>query len=797
MVLTTHFMDEADILGDRIAIMAEGELRCHGDSLFLKSRFGEGYTLTIVKTPTSDSKVLKDVVLGHVHGAKVLSDVGTELTFQMPIRETGSFAGLFERLDNDQTSLGVEQYGVSVTTMEEVFLKVASSDEANKGNQAKIDDVGNKSDESTNGNTKSSGDHRTALLVRDKGAKLFARHFRAMYLKRFRYAKRDWKTFCGVAMLPILMVTMALSLVTFSPFGSDPPGKILDLSDFNPKYGDDRVVLPFVANDDPDALSSDPGQPSNVMNQAFFGQDILLQQVDRDDTESQTLFGRNYTNGQADLCTSCNNPDEMTGLSILSLTNHLFASRDSAVLNGTSQYMAAVIERKSQTSRKRCHASSLLSIFGGGAAGGSSQVIACADPNDPCAYVSADFLPGVLPPTCVPLGCASDAVQFFNPAVVEDLLNGVKEAATSSALNLPGALQAILGTLTPQGMVDTMSAYGCGADRCNHDLNATTSGTNNPCQGAGGALRDDLVELLPAIGRVSEDGLDAFYTYKICTGTENPPCEIGAEYAKEDPLFPRNCSEIDASSCGDTQNCLVAEIDGVDVCVDDCSYKTAGICGDASQCVWAEYFCARSCDNLPTAGSCADSQTSLGIDCTWSVTESKCKTSKRFSVTAMVNTTSLFGGPVLMNVIDNALLRARSGKSTASIKVTNQPLPYTKTQLQIIDDSKALITSIFIIIGYAFVPAAVMGYVVLEKEKVSLFVVCIFIACWHLFLIQPFPPRCNFCQVHELITTSRVNISCLIESFPRYYLSFLKQCGTEYPRVTWEVFLRCKIHNVY
>ena len=42
MVLTTHFMDEADILGDRIAIMAEGELRCHGDSLFLKTRFGEG-----------------------------------------------------------------------------------------------------------------------------------------------------------------------------------------------------------------------------------------------------------------------------------------------------------------------------------------------------------------------------------------------------------------------------------------------------------------------------------------------------------------------------------------------------------------------------------------------------------------------------------------------------------------------------------------------------------------------------------------------------------------------------------
>ena len=32
------FRDEADLLGDRIAIMAEGKLRCSGSSLFLKSK---------------------------------------------------------------------------------------------------------------------------------------------------------------------------------------------------------------------------------------------------------------------------------------------------------------------------------------------------------------------------------------------------------------------------------------------------------------------------------------------------------------------------------------------------------------------------------------------------------------------------------------------------------------------------------------------------------------------------------------------------------------------------------------
>lgn len=41
ILLTTHFMDEADLLGDRIAIMAKGELQCCGSSLFLKQKYGE------------------------------------------------------------------------------------------------------------------------------------------------------------------------------------------------------------------------------------------------------------------------------------------------------------------------------------------------------------------------------------------------------------------------------------------------------------------------------------------------------------------------------------------------------------------------------------------------------------------------------------------------------------------------------------------------------------------------------------------------------------------------------------
>lgn len=54
IILTTHSMEEADILGDRIGIMVRGSLQCVGTSLRLKSRFGSGYRVSV--RVHSDSK---------------------------------------------------------------------------------------------------------------------------------------------------------------------------------------------------------------------------------------------------------------------------------------------------------------------------------------------------------------------------------------------------------------------------------------------------------------------------------------------------------------------------------------------------------------------------------------------------------------------------------------------------------------------------------------------------------------------------------------------------------------------
>lgn len=145
ILLTTHSMDEAEVLGDRIAIMASGSLKCCGSSLFLKHQYGVGYTLTLEKRNPSAS-VAADIVYRHIPSAACVSEVGTEICFKLPLASSSSFEGMFREIEgcmrksvpnsgsegsNNDQNFGIESYGISVTTLEEVFLRVAGC-EANE-----------------------------------------------------------------------------------------------------------------------------------------------------------------------------------------------------------------------------------------------------------------------------------------------------------------------------------------------------------------------------------------------------------------------------------------------------------------------------------------------------------------------------------------------------------------------------------------------------------------------------------------------------------------------------------------
>ena len=111
IVLTTHYMDEADILCDRIAIMSEGRLQCCGSSLFLKSKFGVGYNLSMTRTsPFCSESAVSDLVKRHVPEAIPLSSAGGEISFQLPSSNKAAFAQLFQELEGNLNTLHIGSF---------------------------------------------------------------------------------------------------------------------------------------------------------------------------------------------------------------------------------------------------------------------------------------------------------------------------------------------------------------------------------------------------------------------------------------------------------------------------------------------------------------------------------------------------------------------------------------------------------------------------------------------------------------------------------------------------------------
>ena len=100
LVLTTHYMDEADLLADRIAVLSQGTLRCCGSSLFLKQRFGIGYTLTMVREAEwcTQEEVTRHV-RAFVADAEILSEHGGEISYRMPFAAAPRFGQLLRHLD--------------------------------------------------------------------------------------------------------------------------------------------------------------------------------------------------------------------------------------------------------------------------------------------------------------------------------------------------------------------------------------------------------------------------------------------------------------------------------------------------------------------------------------------------------------------------------------------------------------------------------------------------------------------------------------------------------------------------
>eukprot|EP01084_Bolivina_argentea_P100177 179935_1 len=241
IILTTHFMDEADILSDRIAIMAQGAIECCGSSLFLKRLYGVGYSMTIsVNTETAINDVranIDDIIMGKINAAQLLSTHGSELMYRLPFSSSKVFPSMFRLIDDKKGALHIDSYGISVTTLEEVFIKVGHGQQSTEENQFK-DTLRDRRESALSDETEAS-DNLSEIRRRSQKS-LFCVHLLAMLHKKWHYTKRDKRAMLCQLVLPILFLIFGFVVVDFEAPSLYPRLK-LDMTHF----GQDTHQIPY------------------------------------------------------------------------------------------------------------------------------------------------------------------------------------------------------------------------------------------------------------------------------------------------------------------------------------------------------------------------------------------------------------------------------------------------------------------------------------------------------------------------------------------------------------------------
>ncbi|NWZ46716.1 ABCAA protein, partial [Haliaeetus albicilla] len=123
ILFSTQFMDEADILADRKAFISHGRLKCVGSSLFLKKKWGIGYHLRIHVSESCDLENVTSLVKQYIPNVIFSGHSQYELRYKLPLENVNKFPDLFSGL-NSCSDQGIINYGVSMTTLEDVFLRL-------------------------------------------------------------------------------------------------------------------------------------------------------------------------------------------------------------------------------------------------------------------------------------------------------------------------------------------------------------------------------------------------------------------------------------------------------------------------------------------------------------------------------------------------------------------------------------------------------------------------------------------------------------------------------------------------
>ncbi|XP_028966862.1 ATP-binding cassette sub-family A member 1 [Galendromus occidentalis] len=258
ILLTTHHMDEADILSDKVAVIQRGSLVCQGSPITLKTRFGCGYQLTLCRNSsresdsglsTSDASLTSnhfsvdiiDDIREFIPSASIIGDEADCVTVNLPHRsEAGDafdFAAFFRKLDTSGLLAyhGFNSYRVSCTTLEDAFLNL-SADNVSPSSITRISDFDSDGRGGSDGSASpvwDSGSTSSLYLTsnrRVEGMALAFMQLRALLWKHSLHSMRSWKVLFSSVIMPCIFIALAMGITTLKPDNIKEPALDLDIN---------------------------------------------------------------------------------------------------------------------------------------------------------------------------------------------------------------------------------------------------------------------------------------------------------------------------------------------------------------------------------------------------------------------------------------------------------------------------------------------------------------------------------------------------------------------------------------
>ncbi|OCT61274.1 hypothetical protein XELAEV_18047298mg [Xenopus laevis] len=239
IILSTHHLDEAEVLSDRMAFLEQGGLKCCGSPMYLKEKFGSGYHLTLTKKfPNRENQeecsveMVTGLIKSHIPNARLKEDVGGELVYILPPFNadiSGAYLSLLQALDCRMNELHIGCYGISDTTIEEVFLKLTDGldedeeDAMASSSKKTMMPIPNEEhlyvqDEQFLTSCRFTDRDDQPLTNEEKltGVSLLINKIIAIFIKRLHNSRRNWKDLISQVLFPVIFVVIAMGLGSLS-----------------------------------------------------------------------------------------------------------------------------------------------------------------------------------------------------------------------------------------------------------------------------------------------------------------------------------------------------------------------------------------------------------------------------------------------------------------------------------------------------------------------------------------------------------------------------------------------------